>query len=205
MYPQEIHKARIGIWSFDLCCNGSAPIHLQYFCLLSIWNSYVALDKVCAFCDKFASDLFCPQSLGDRKTSARERNLPSRPRLGARSAPCRAGEREREREICLTDQEWAREVCKAVQEWKRETLYQKWVQSDQYRYAAGIVMGTEGSLAYSKQRNFGSWLIQEKTFRIATGTRHKQFEQRLEARIQVHLCWLRGIVMLCLQFFDGSF
>ena len=40
------------------------------------------LDKGCAFCDKFASELFCirTQLLADKKTRARERNLPSRPR-----------------------------------------------------------------------------------------------------------------------------
>ena len=92
------------------------------------------------------------QPLGDRKTSASERNSPSRPRLGERSAPyiCihmyiyAEQEREREREVCLADQEWTREVCKAVQEWKRETLYRKWVQSEQNRYAAGIVNGSRG-------------------------------------------------------------
>ena len=94
------------------------------------------------------------QPLGDRKTSASERNSPSRPRLGERSAPYiyiyiymqsrRERERQREREVCLADQEWAREVCKTVQEWKRETLYRKWVQSEKNRYAAGIVNGSRG-------------------------------------------------------------
>jgi len=98
------------------------------------------------------------QPLGDRKTSASERNSPSRPRPGERSAPYlyiyiyvyiyiyiyMQSRRERVREVCLTDQEWAREVCKAVQEWKRETLYRKWVQSEKNRYAAGIVNGSRG-------------------------------------------------------------
>ena len=56
------------------------------------------LTKVVVY-DKFASDLFCTQLLGDRKTRVRERNLPSRPRLGERSAPGRVREREKEREI----------------------------------------------------------------------------------------------------------
>ena len=52
-------------------------------------------DKGCAFCDKFASDLFCTQPLGDRKT-------------------------EQEKEIRQADKDWAREVRQAEQERERE-------------------------------------------------------------------------------------
>ena len=59
----------------------------------SIINAW--LDKGRAFCNKFASELFCTQPLGDRKTRVRERNLPSQRRLGERSVPGRAWEKKK--------------------------------------------------------------------------------------------------------------
>ena len=69
---------------------------------------------------------------------------------------------EQERESSLPwDEEWAGELCKAEQECKQETLDQKWVQSDQNRYAAGI-MNVSGGIFGFHQRKFGNWLIQVK-------------------------------------------
>ena len=154
------------------------------------------------------------QPLGDRKTSASERNSPSRPRLGERSAPYiyiyiymqsrRLREREREKFASQTRngrEKFARQCRNGSEKLSTESGYR--VRKIGMQQA--LWMGAEGSLACSKQRKFESWVIQVKAFRIATRTRHMYFEQRLEAQIQMHLCWLRGIVMLCLQLFAGSF
>ena len=152
------------------------------------------------------------QPLGDRKTSASERNSLSQPRLGERSAPyiCRHmyiyAEQEREREKFASQtrngrEKFARQCRNGSEKLSTESGYR--VRKIGMQQA--LWMGAEGSLACSKQRKFESWVIQVKAFRIATRTRHMYFEQRLEAQIQMHLCWLRGIVMLCLQLFAGSF
>ena len=89
-------------------------------------------------------------------------------------------ERVCEREVCLTDQECAREVRKAVQEWKRESLYQKWVQSDQNRYAAGIVNGSGG--IFGLQHAVEIWKLTHQSENIQNSMRNPYSSHVLQAK-----------------------
>ena len=111
---------------------------------------------------------------------------------------------EWEKEICQADQDCAREVRQAEQEREREKEIKNFASQTRNRQEnfarqsrngseklstksgfriidigmqQALWIGAERSLACSKQRKFGSWLIQVKTFRIATRTHHIYFEQ----------------------------